>query len=213
VSSPPDAAPPSSPETIWGVWLGVVVNLACIAVLNNPAEARPVVWLATLAIANELLGIVLIASPELWPRTVRVYRSLSGVLSRAVSPVVRRVRRILRFPPPGQIVSVGGIASSVSLSGHATATTAPSPGATESQLIDYLIRQERRSQERLDELERRLGVLPAEWREEIERARAEMERLSRELVREVADRRIRLRLLGLLYVAIGIVLSGLANVV
>jgi hypothetical protein len=57
----------------------------------------------------------------------------------------------------------------------------------------------------------RLDDLPDEWRKDIEETRAELEGLSRRLVRAVADARIRLRLLGLGYVIVGLVLSWLGN--
>jgi hypothetical protein len=72
----------------------------------------------------------------------------------------------------------------------------PNPEATDRELLEYLIRREQEHQKRLDVLERTVRDLPDRWRKEMAALRREMEGLSRELVRQLADARLRLRMSG-----------------
>jgi hypothetical protein len=52
-------------ELAAAVYFCAVWNLGIAAVLNNPLESSTRVWFVTLGAANELLGVLMIASPEL----------------------------------------------------------------------------------------------------------------------------------------------------
>jgi hypothetical protein len=88
----------------------------------------------------------------------------------------------------------------------------PNPEATDRELLEYLIRREQEHQKRLDVLERTVRDLPDRWRKEMAALRREMEGLSRELVRQLADARLRLRIVGLAYIVAGLLLAWLGNV-
>jgi uncharacterized protein YjeT (DUF2065 family) len=72
--------------------------------------------------------------------------------------------------------------------------------------------EEQEHQKRLDVLERTVRDLPDRWRKEMAALRREMEGLSRELVRQLADARLRLRIVGLAYIVAGLLLAWLGNV-
>lgn len=63
-------------ETSWGLYVGAITNLAVAAVLNNGpwehVDARR--WLVVLGVWNEILGVLLIASPEIVDRVARIAR-------------------------------------------------------------------------------------------------------------------------------------------
>lgn len=99
-------------ETWWGLYVGLVVNLFVAALLNNgPVEPEAAAWLITLGTANELLGVLLVASPELLPRLQRVGRTTRNWLRRWKTQIVEMVRRLLRRPTP-QTLELGTAISS-----------------------------------------------------------------------------------------------------
>jgi hypothetical protein len=87
------------------------------------------------------------------------------------------------------------------------------PSATTEEVLAWLIGQVREHQERLQRMEGDIRRLPEQWQADIEAMREELTGLQHELVRRLADARIRLRLLGLLYVIIGLILTWLGSVV
>jgi uncharacterized coiled-coil protein SlyX len=99
-----------------------------------------------------------------------------------------------------------------SISPRVSGKRLPPAGATQDELIAFLGEQVAQLQDRVDDLRNRVADLPEEWRRDIAETRTELEGLSRRLVRAVADARIRLRLLGLGFVVLGLVLSWLGNI-
>lgn len=102
-------------KELWlGLYGGLVVNLAVAAVCNNnPWGAAPSTtqWLMTLAMFNELYGVLLIASPELiplWQRARTYLGARTGSLARAVG---RGIRRLLRLPEDATVYAKAGAAT------------------------------------------------------------------------------------------------------
>jgi hypothetical protein len=125
-----------------GLYWPAVLNLACVALLNNNPWVAPSarVWLATLAALNELIGVVLIASPELGRHVPRLLRFLWHGLREAVRPLEIRARRLLRLPPPAKKVAIG-TAEEISLANSLRVQTALREGATPQEAVDYLLRE------------------------------------------------------------------------
>jgi len=193
-------------ETWLGLYVGFVVNLGAAAVLNNLVEASTRGWLVTLGAVNELLGVVLVASPEIG----RVVPGFLAKVKRRWALVVRVVRGY--FAKPQSLVIHVPSAKATASMGTPTITQTPGINATLEERVAYLMTREKESRTRLHLVERELQRLPEEWRRELHGLRTELEELQRELVRRVAEARIRLRLLGLAYVIVGIVLAWLGNV-
>lgn len=194
-----------------GLAMGVVANLAAAALLNNPFHARAVTWLAVLAMVNELLGLLLIASPEILPAAREAWLAVQDrafAVRQTFVELVRtlrdqrtfRVGRSLKIGHASDVSTVGGI----TLSGHAVS------GTVEERVAE-LEAQQRELRATLDGLTTQLARLPEQWRAEIDGAVATVQRETEQLVRATADRRLGLRLTGVAYVAVGLMLSGFAN--
>jgi hypothetical protein len=199
-------------EAWWGLYVGLVLNLAVAAVLNNGPFTRPALaaWLVTLGAANELLGVLLVASPELMPRLEAVLRVGRTGLGRTGRWVRRLAERT--FGRGAKVVLGSGVARGIAMiGGQGRVVSNPPPGATTEELVTWLVKQHERHDDRIHELERKASEFPALWRGDIAQARDELINDQRKLVRGVAEARIRLRLFGLLYVAIGLVLSWIGN--
>jgi len=197
-----------------GLYVGFVMNLAVAAILNNNTWSAPSaqVWLVTLGTTNELYGVLLIASPELIPR-LRLALSWSLIkLSRLATWFWRHLRRLLRIRKHHTMRVAGEVNLASSISPRVSGKRLPPAGATQDELIAFLGEQVAQLQDRVDDLRNRVADLPEEWRRDIAETRTELEGLSRRLVRAVADARIRLRLLGLGFVVLGLVLSWLGNI-
>lgn len=200
-------------ETWIGLYVGVVVNLAVAAVLNNSfltPSARA--WFATLGATNEILGVLLIASPELLPRVKRLGRRVQRAWSRVRATVERVVARLLGRR--GKVVALTGAAhATAGAGGRVSGNVGPPQGASDSDLIRWLIERERKGQERMSEIEHTINDLPDRWRQDLEQVRRQLEGMQEQRIRQVADARIELRLLGLAYVLVGILLAAVANLV
>jgi hypothetical protein len=204
-------------ETVVGIYVGLVANLAAVALLNNPPGAAPSpgagVWLVSVGFCNELVGVLMVASPELLPRIESAAR-WAGAASRSVgAKLVVFLHRLFRVARDVHVLlgAATGVATVGSL--DVRGQVGPPAEATTEEKVAWLIERERLTQDKLQTIEKELRDLPGRWQADIDVARQELEGLSRELVRRVADARIRLRLLGLLYVVIGLVFSLAGNVV
>jgi hypothetical protein len=198
---------------MWGVYWGFVANLAASSLLHNlpfvskPFHASTAVWLVTLGATNEIVGVLFIASPE-------IGRVLPGFLAKVRARVDVVVRRIQRwFERPRHIIVSPASAVGVADVGTPTIIITPGSGASLEERVNYLWGCDKEIRSHLHRVDSELERQPQQWREELDGVRTELESLQRELVRRVAEARIRLRLLGLAFVLLGIVLSWLGNVI
>jgi hypothetical protein len=193
-------------EIVWGLYWGFVANIAACAVLNNPSKASAPAWLVTLGAVNEIVGVLFIASPEIG----RVLPGFFASVRRRVALVVQRIRGY--FARPRHVIIAADSARGTAEMGTPTIVMTPGASASIDERLDYLMRRDKEIRSHLHRVDRDLERLPTQWRAELEGVRTELETLQRELVRSIAEARIRLRLLGLSFVLVGIVLSWLGNV-
>jgi hypothetical protein len=195
-----------------GVYSAVVSNLGLAAFLNNPFESSTRTWLLLMGAANELLGVLLIASPELLDRA----SAAASLIGRRSRPLRRWLaRQTLRLLGLTHHISVKvQAAAALSAAGGLSARLVrrPPKDADVKALVDWLIQEHARHHDRLHELEVSVQNVPPDVASVVAGARTEMEDFSREQARRVAEARLVLRLLGLACVVIGIILSGAGNV-
>jgi hypothetical protein len=194
-----------------GLYFGLVVNLLVGALLNNgPRAPDAATWLITLGTANELVGVLLVASPELVPRLQRALRFGIRILGRARHRVQLALRRLLKLPGGPQTRRLGTAVSN-EIAMPIEATQGGPLLATVNEKLDWLIQQVAALDWRLSGAERQLRELPPRWRADIAKTRAQLESAQAALEQRLANVRIQLRLLGLAYVVLGIVLSWIGN--
>ncbi len=85
-------------------------------------------------------------------------------------------------------------------------------GSIEDQMR-WLVEQLQLESARVDELDKTIRDYPESWRADIEAVRHQLEAGQREAIHRSAERRIHIRLLGLAYVVLGLVLSLIGNLV
>ena len=191
---------------LWiGVYVGVVWNLGVAAVLNNPLESSTRTWLVVTGAANELLGVLMIASPELLPLLASLLRYLYRRLRRLVSWSTRQVRRLLHLPTTGYANLSANIQGTASIQAKVTRV----PPSTLQHVIEWV----KRHDEELLKHQEQLDSMPDQWKQDIDERAGKVEDLARALVRGLADRNLDLRLLGVGFVVLGIWLSTSGNLV
>ena len=198
-------------ETRWGLCVGAVINLVTLAVLEAFGPSART-WLAVFAAANEVLGVLLVASPELQPRLLELRARLVGRLKPVLVRARAAFRRLFGLPPITHQVHAKATLP-IELAATATVTTAPPPNASVRELITFLLDTTQRHDDRLNTLERLVTSETGSIREELREMRAELGEDTKEAVRREAERNIRLRLLGLGYVVVGLLLAAAANIV
>jgi hypothetical protein len=199
-------------DLAWGLYAGFVWNLGVAAVLNNPLQSSTRTWFVTLGAANELIGVLMIASPELLPLMAAVLGWIVN-RTRAAALTLREIARKLFHRPHS--VTVHG-ASSLDLAGSLEtgfAKRTPSEDATTDELIAWLLIEYQRQDERIVALEKRQSEMPSEWKREIAKAKDAAQEHAQTLVRGLAGRHLSLRLLGLGFVVLGLPLSTVGNLV
>jgi hypothetical protein len=198
-------------ETAIAVWLGLVVNIlaaGAAGLLNGPQ------WrdLLTIGAANELLGVVLVASPELLPRA----RSLAARLRTGFRALLKRVLAYVRSlfgRPTKHHVHVLDTAVGVdSALGIQVKRYVPPDDASREEKIAWLVERVKFLLERADALDQELPQKFDKVRGELTAGLSSAEVATRKALDELADRNIRLRLIGLFYVVFGIVLSWAGNI-
>lgn len=148
-------------ETFVGIYVGVVTNLAIAAILNNgPWEnlsART--WLVTLGAWNEVLGLLLVASPELLPRLQLLGIYLLGFIRTFRRRLTIVLTRLLRVPRQPRHISVG-VGSSLATAFGINARASVRPGGDVEARIEWLIRELDKHDVRLIGLEEEVAKLP-----------------------------------------------------
>lgn len=200
-------------ETVKGLYAGVVVNLLVLALAGNtfwkPSDPA---WLVTFGAANELLGVLLVASPELLPRMFTVLSYAERHIRGTIKRLARFLSRVLHLP---RTITIDAATAEMRMtgSGEGRVISSPPQNVSTEELVAWLVGRYKDLDDRVYEVEKEVRLLPQRWRDEIAATRQELEGTARQLVKSLAEARIRLRLLGLGYVVLGIVLSWLGNVV
>ncbi len=174
------------------------------------------VWFLALGAVEELMGIILVASPELFPRATRSGARLRQASLASVGRLIAWIRdlprRLLRRPLPPHVVYGGG-ALSAEGAGGASVRTAPPAGATLAERVAWLLNRLNEVQDSLDEITDRLREMPKEWRADMRRDLDELRQELRALVQETAESHIEFRLAGIALLVIGLVISTAGNLV
>jgi hypothetical protein len=165
--------------------------------------------LLVIGAAFELLGIVLVASPDLVPGAVRFARWTS-VRSRRIE---NRVRRDLGLPARGRTV-IGVSAGTLAIVGmNASGIVGYNPDAPIEAKVEYLLRRDRAAQEEANRLAQRVSNLEEESATRLDDLRREIEaRILREIEAAQLDFR-RARIGGTVALALGLGLATAANFV
>jgi len=154
----------------------------------------------------ELVGIVLVASPDLIPGAV----SLAGRLRTWGRIAENKVRSALHLPPRIHVVSVSAtVSGKATLSGSAVIGFDESAGIEEK--VSYLLRRDRESQEAANALATRVEHLERETPQQLEKLRDDLhEHIETRLSSRLADLRAA-RLWGVAGLIIGLGLGTVAN--
>lgn len=89
----------------------------------------------------------------------------------------------------------------------------PRPDWSLEEQVAFLLRQDERAQARFDKLETVVAEQPAAWRQDIAEVRGELEVFVLEQVERERDMHIRVRLVGVGFLLVGVLLLAVANVV
>jgi hypothetical protein len=156
----------------------------------------------------ELIGIVLVASPDLVPGARRFSRWLAPRLRR----VENRLRRLLRLrgrnivinaEPATVVVSAGNVSFSKSVSADATLE----------RKVEFLLQRDQEAQSAANELGERVSAIERESPRQLDELRERMEaHVSTELVAALAEYRPA-RVIGTIALAIGLGLATAANLI
>ncbi|HEY2354497.1 MAG TPA: hypothetical protein VGH79_06335 [Gaiellaceae bacterium] len=191
---------------LWiGLYVALVWNLAVAALLNNPIQPSKHTWFAVMGGANELLGVLMIASPELLPLAVAALAFLSRRVRAAAWRAAANVRRMLQITT----THFGRASASITATARIKADVTRAVPRTLEDVIGWLTRQDQDLQEHRN----RLDEMPHEWKADIARQAEETEDLMRRLISGLENRNLSLRLLGVGFVVIGLILSTTANLV
>lgn len=158
--------------------------------------------------AVELLGIVLVASPDLVPGAVRLARWTRP----RWRPIENRVRRFVGLTPRGRVVE---LSATISGAGRVSASgvVGRDPNTSIESKVEYLLRRDQASQEAANRLTQRVEALEAESAKRIDDLRREIDaRIVREIEEAQEDYR-RARIGGTFALAIGLALVTFANFV
>jgi hypothetical protein len=197
--------------------IGIAISLLAtlitgFAVGHFAGDGSAKAWILSYAGSAELFGVLLVASPELLPRAKRALvwiRSGWNRIKKGCRLLLERIKRLLGKEPPPKHVElklsdVGGT-SDAALALHAP------PAGDLGEKVDFLIRRDRANQERFQALEQRIGALPAKWQGEMQARSRELQVGFEEALRELEDRHISARLLGLSLLIVGIILNTWGN--
>jgi hypothetical protein len=194
-------------ELLRGLYSGLVCNLLMVCALNNSPfwesgyDLR--VWLIVLGFGNEIFGVLLIASPELIG-LVQWIRTMPSKLTNALDLFLWKLRGGTR--PVGASLPMNfriGTAHD-----RLFRPRLPDEGVTTE---EFLLAEVRQLAFDIHNLDTRMREMPRFWQEEIEQAQTGAVERARELVRGLEQRNLALRLLGVGFVVLGLVLSGVGS--
>jgi hypothetical protein len=156
----------------------------------------------------ELVGIVLVASPDLVPGALRLVAWIRPRWRR----IENRLRRVLRLPPRG-VTHHGSASLRGKVSMSASGVVGVDPNASLDAKVAFLIRRDREAQMEMNTLTKRLSAVEAGMDERIAQLRAEMEtHVANEIAAAREDYRFA-RMVGATLLAAGLGLTTAANFV
>jgi hypothetical protein len=156
----------------------------------------------------ELLGIILVASPDLVPGALRLVRRVRPRL-RQIENRVRRLVGLSARPITHEVAAGGALA----LGGSVSGVVGIDPDRPLEDKVAFLLRRDADTQSELNSLARRVGSIEAEGAKRAAELRAEMEsHVERELAAAKEDYRIA-RISGAIVLASGLALTTAANFV
>jgi hypothetical protein len=157
--------------------------------------------------AFEILGIVLIASPDLVPGAVRA----AGWTRRRWRPIENRIRRWLRLPPRTIFANIG-LATEVSGASRISAVVSTGADTIEKQ-VEFLLRRDQETQKAVNAIHEQLGEIARAAESGLDTLRAEFtSHVAAEIATAQADYRA-VRIGGTVALVIGLVLSTAGNLV
>jgi hypothetical protein len=156
----------------------------------------------------DVIGIVLVALPELEPRARRARQRVGRVMARVRGQVfaLLRIRRNVTI----HVDSVVGTASMV---GRVSGIVGVGHDADLERKLAFLVEQATQTQDRLNALEHKLDDIPGEWRRDLDQTKGELEELLRQTIDATRETYIRERLLGIACLATGSVLLSISNLI
>jgi hypothetical protein len=199
--------------TIVGFVVVAAITSLLVGFLVGDRSVRD--WFLSCAGALELWGVVLVAWPELAPLLQRL-RTVVARLRDAATVLARRAINWVRLkvgrPRPHTVsVSPGGISAAGGVGARGVISV--SPGATDAVKIEYLLRQDRKTQDRFSDVEEKLGELPERWQADIEAAAGTLRQEHKESLTELRREHLTQRLGGVAFLVIGLVLSTWGNLI
>lgn len=102
-------------------------------------------------------------------------------------------------------------ASAFSAGGHVSTPVEPGASATLEETVAHLVRESKRAQGRLNNLEHNVRELPEAWQRDVAAAGEAIEELVERRLTETQERYLRARQLGLVCLIGGLVLASLSN--
>jgi hypothetical protein len=155
----------------------------------------------------ELAGVVLVASPDLFPGALR----LAAWSRPRLRQIENRIRLLLRRQP-SSIVHAAHVSGSIQVSGSASAVV--STGArTLEEKVEFLLRRDAEAQGHMNELVDRVKRLEQRLTREIDTLRAHLERQIDHRIAEVHRDYQTARFIGVAALVLGLGLSTAANLV
>jgi hypothetical protein len=207
-----DPSPPPRPIPLWaGLYAALIVFILFFG-LYSYASTTTRGWLATGAVAAELCGVLMIASPELRPRVVSFGKWLWTHTRRRYRILEAWFRRLVGLPLHARVIAPAGIASAAGV-GAAVILGRNPPRSTASvyEKVAYLLAQDERWHEQFQ-------VVRNETRQQVDTLRAELAgsvtelmQHAEEAVAELANKELQMRLLGVAFLIVGLGLGYAAN--
>jgi hypothetical protein len=200
------------------LWVGlvgwIVETLLFLGIYWITGDTTTRGWLATGSVAAELWGVLLIASPELRPLVERAISGVARWTRKVVGLVWDRICRLFRIRRVHRAV----LDAAVNMSGTMEAKVIrgrnpPPPDAAVEEKVAYLLRQDERILGLISDLDNQTRQQTEELRGLIEGTAQELREHTTTAVRAVVETELRMRLLGVLFVIVGLVLAYAANIV
>ena len=164
----------------------------------SPAAAT----LLVIGAVAELVGIIMVAWPDLIPYREPLTRWMVGVAA--------AIRRRIRRPSPKVVEARVGVGGAVAVGGHVVGMKGPPPDAMTEQLVAHLLRRDRETQQALDALDVRLKDLRDEFDQREAALDAALTARFRAELNEALTRDRPLRALGAVVLAAGLVCTVVA---
>jgi hypothetical protein len=210
---PSSKNPQQKPLPLWvGLYGGVIEVILFLGIYGSAGDTTRRGWFATSAIATELWGVLLIASPELRPIVERTATLVARSIRQSASRVWLAIRRLLRISTHHYVNLASEITATGSISAKVTRASDPPAGADRDQLVDWLVQEHKRILGLIDTIDNQMREQLGEVRGEITATATALREHTAAAVQEAAKAELHMRLLGVLFVVAGLVLSYAANI-